>query len=471
MKKCMFFLMLVIGNFIMYGQNFALQVKLQYNEKVIEKNLLENNEEKLNKLIKKYESKGFEASYPNAKNPKLASYYTFKGKEKKKDIIRELMSLEIFEAISEEDTFQISTCIDPEPPVNDTWIAQNWANNYAMELIEANCAWSISQGSPNIHIGIADTEFEVTHDDLENQITNIDGQSSANHQHGTLVAGLASPETNNNFGISGIGYNSQIAAHRIIHTVNSQGQASASAGEIRDAIWNLYQDGRPIINVSWSGTGLAFTAAQEITQNGTVLVLAAGNTPTSTDHNAIADIPGVIVVTSVNVDNEHGPSGHAHNQWVDICSPGVNVTTTLPNNTIGGGWGTSFASPIVSGTIALMLEVNPCLTPEEIEILIEESADPVADAQNFPGLLGAGRLNAHEAVMFAGTRNFNSHSFTGNQNLTAGFSFNLENSLIGSNSNINLIARKEVNITGTFNVPVGSTFSIEIGPNIQTNCQ
>jgi subtilisin family serine protease len=201
------------------------------------------------------------------------------------------------------------------------------------------------------------------------------------------------------------------------------------------------------------------------------LVLAAGNTTTSTDHNAIANIPGVVVVTSVNEDNEHGPSGHAHNQWVDICSPGVNVTTTFPNNTIGGGWGTSYAAPIVSGTIALMLEVNPCLTPAEIELLIEESADPVADAQNFPGLLGAGRLNAYEAVMAAGTRNYNNHSFTGNQNLTAGFGFNLVNSLIGSNSNINLTARKEVNITGTFNVPVGSTFSIDMDSNIQTNCQ
>jgi subtilisin family serine protease len=470
MKKNIFLLMLLTISFVLKGQNFSLKLKLPYNSEAKVSNLLKNKEEKLNKLFQKYESIGLEACYPNAKNPELKSYYTIKGKGKRNDAIEELIKLEIFEAISEEDTFCISTCTDPVS-VNDPWIVHNWANNYAMELIDANCAWFISQGSTNIHIGIADTDFEITHDDLENQIASIDGQSSGNHQHGTRVAGLASPETNNNFGISGIGYNSQIAAHRIIHTVNSQGDALASSGNIRNAIWNLYQDGRPIINVSWTGTGLDVIAAQEITQNGTVLVLAAGNTPTSTNHSAIADIPGVIVVTSVNEDNEHGPSGHAHNQWVDICSPGVNVTTTLDNNTIGGVWGTSFASPIVSGTIALMLEVNPCLTPAEIELLIEESADPVADAQNFVGLLGAGRLNAFEALIAAGARNYNNHSFSGNQNLTAGFGFNLINSIVDNNSDIQLTARKEVNISGTFNVPVGSTFSIDIEPNTQTNCQ
>jgi len=467
MKKSLLLFLLLTGNFFLFGQNFALKVKLHPNEKLKSKSYSINSEEKLSKVNQKFKSNGLVACYPNAKNPELAKYYTIKGKGKKNEVAQELMALGMFETVVEEDTFQIALCTNPEPPVNDTWIEQGWANNYAMELIEASCAWSISKGSSNIHVGIADTEFEDTHDDLENQITNLDGQSSANHPHGTYVSGLAAPETNNNIGISGIGYNSKIAAHRIPHSSGG----SAASSSIRDAIWNLYQDGRPIISVSWTGTGLDVAAAEEITENGTVLVLAAGNTPTSTNHSAIANIPGVIIVTSVNADNEHGPSGHAHNQWVDICSPGVNVTTTYTSNTYGGCWGTSCATPIVSGTIALMLEVNPCLTPEEIELLIEESADPVTDAADFEGLLGSGRLNAYRAVMAAGTRDYNNTTLSGNQNLNAGYGFNLNNVSVGNSSNINLDARKEVNINGTFEVPLGSIFSIDMGSSIQTNCQ
>lgn len=467
MKKSLSLFILLTVNFFLFGQDFALKVKLHPNEKLRSNNYSINSEEKLSKVNKKFKSNGLVACYPNAKNPELAMYYTIKGKGQKNEVVQELMDLGIFEAVVEEDTFKIALCPNPEPPVNDTWIAQGWANNYAMELIEANCAWSISKGSSNIYIGIADTEFEETHDDLENQITNLDGQSSNNHPHGTYVSGLAAPETNNNIGISGIGYNSSIAAHRIPHSSGG----IASSEDIRNAIWNLYQDGRKIINVSWTGTGLDVAAAQEIVDNGTVLVLAAGNNANDENHKTIADIPGIILVSSVDANNEFGPTGHARNQWVDICAPGVNVTTTYPNNTYGGVWGTSGAAPQVAGTIALMLEVNPCLTPEEIELLIEQTTDPIADAAQYSGLFGAGRLNSYQAVMAAGIRDYSNTTLFGNKNLNAGYGFNLNNVSIGNSSNINLDARKEVNINGTFEVPLGSTFSIDIDSSVQTNCQ
>ncbi len=310
MKK-LILIVIAMLNLCLYGQNFTLKLKFlpeQYG-KSINKEAVFLNRLNQNQIL------SFEKSYPNAKNPELLKFYTLKGKGINKELIKELYALDLFETIVAEDSFEIAGCTNPLPPVNDTWIAQNWVNNYALELIEANCAWSISKGSSDIFIGIADTEFELTHDDLKHQITKISGPSSANHRHGTQVSGLAAAETNNNVGIAGIGYNSKIAAHRIPHTSSG----SASAFDIRTAIWNLYLDTIPIVNVSWTGTGLDVAAAQEITQNGTVLVLAAGNKPTDTNHKEIANIPGVILVSSVDQNNEHGPSNHAHNQWVDLC--------------------------------------------------------------------------------------------------------------------------------------------------------
>ena len=249
--------------------------------------------------------------------------------------------------------------------------------------------------------------------------------------------------------------------------ISSDGGAIEAA--IRYAIWNLYQAGVPIINVSWTGTGLNEAAAREITESGTTLVLGAGNDNYASYHSEIADIPGVINVSSINVQNKH-VNHYAHNQYVDICAPGSVVATTRANNSYGPSAGTSASAAIVSGVIALMLEVNPCLQPSEVESIIKQTADPIADAHDYPGLLGAGKINAYEAVKLAGTKNINNSSLSGTKIISAGYGFNLANTLIENSSNITLIARKEVNIDGNFEVPLGNSFSIEIDLEIRSSC-
>jgi subtilisin family serine protease len=465
MKTIALFLFGMLFYSSLCSQNIDLKVKLNHSDNgyaILTNNLKSN-------ILNNYNIRSIEivSSYPNSQNPELLKFFTVKANGKQQDIVDYLNSLGIIEIIEPEEYFYPAICTNPVPPVNDLYIAQNWVNNYAMEMINANCAWSITKGNPNIIVGIADTEFELSHEDLSNQIISIQGQSSNDHPHGTNVAGMVAPETNNNKGISGIGYNSKIAAHRIPHELPS-GRASTS--DIRNAIWTLYQTGVPIINVSWTGTGLDRLAAEEITQNGTTLVLGAGNTPTSTSHSAIANIPGVILVSSVNHENNHGPTNHAHNVWVDICAPGTNVSTTHINNSYRGVWGTSFAAPIVAGTIALMIAINPCLTPAQIENLVKVSADPINDAHLFPDMLGAGRINAYRAVMQAGTRSFKNQVLSGNQILSAGYGFEIENTTIAHNSDITLQARMEININKDFEIPQGSSFTILIDPDAVNNC-
>ena len=62
--------------------------------------------------------------------------------------------------------------------------------------------------------------------------------------------------------------------------------------------------------------------------------------------------------------------------------------------------GTSFAAPHVAGTIALMLEANPTLTPDEIKVILQETATPLLGYSRFE--VGAGQLNTHAAVRRAG---------------------------------------------------------------------
>ena len=84
----------------------------------------------------------------------------------------------------------------------------------------------------------------------------------------------------------------------------------------------------------------------------------------------------------------------------DVSAPG-NGTTSCTN---GGGYtsfsGTSGATPHVCGTVALMLGVNPNLTPAEVSMIIQttsvEKGDPGKDNR-----YGAGRIDAYEAYLLA----------------------------------------------------------------------
>jgi subtilisin family serine protease len=63
--------------------------------------------------------------------------------------------------------------------------------------------------------------------------------------------------------------------------------------------------------------------------------------------------------------------------------------------------GTSFATPIVAGVCGLIKSINPCLTPAEIQYIIKSTTDPIADAAQYSGLVGTGRINAYQAVLLA----------------------------------------------------------------------
>jgi subtilisin family serine protease len=73
------------------------------------------------------------------------------------------------------------------------------------------------------------------------------------------------------------------------------------------------------------------------------------------------------------------------------------------------GQGTSFASPMVAGIVALMLQVNPNLEPERIKLILQETAikDNFTTQSPDAAKWGAGKINAYaaikETIRWAGT--------------------------------------------------------------------
>jgi len=189
------------------------------------------------------------------------------------------------------------------------------------------------------------------------------------------------------------------------------------------------QYGIRVISNSWGTTG-SFSANDPINvaskmahDAGLVVVFAAGNGgPDQNTLNPYCVASWVICVAAGLKDGKsladfssRGIPGDAV-YHPTITAPGVHIaaaraTTGIVINTFfvvdlvdlgadavyyAAASGTSMATPHVSGTVALLLEANPALTPDQVKSALETSATPMPGYQRYQ--VGAGYLNAYGAV-------------------------------------------------------------------------
>ena len=293
----------------------------------------------------------------------------------------------------------------------------NW--NWHLDVIDAVHAWDITQGSADVRVAIVDNAIWAQHPDLEDKIVlqrdviyNINNSNPPNQgnagdwSHGTHCSGLATAITNNEIGVAGIGYNTSIIA---VKAANN-GQANGIYG-YQGVQWAM-NNGSDIISMSFGGSNFSSTEQNQITagyNNGIVFVAAAGN-----DNNSLAHYPAnyahvISVAATDEGDNKADFSNY--NSAVDVSAPGGSgnpgpgglLSTTFDNTSMGyydyyGG--TSMACPMVAGLSSLLLSINPDLSPDDVEDILETTCDNI-DAENpdYIGMLGAGRINAYQAVM------------------------------------------------------------------------
>jgi serine protease AprX len=114
--------------------------------------------------------------------------------------------------------------------------------------------------------------------------------------------------------------------------------------------------------------------------------------PTYLDWSAKPDLvaPGVGTVSLAD------PLSAFYTSKAQDLLPGIRPTPYLPYISLSG---TSMSTPVVSGTVALMLQVNPSLTPNAVKAILQYTA------QEYPGynplVQGAGFLNTLGAVRLA----------------------------------------------------------------------
>jgi serine protease len=235
--------------------------------------------------------------------------------------------------------------------------------------------------------------------------------------HGTQTAGLIGALTGNGVGMASVGRTVRIVPVRVLGKCGHGNSSDIIAGMLWAA--GLTVPGTPanpnparVINMSLGGEGSCTAAYQDavtrITAAGVTIVVSAGNESTFVSHPANCN--GAIAVAGLrHVGTKVGFSSLGPE--VSIATAGGNcvntgagsaclypILTTTNNGTAGpttAGYsdsyrystGTSFSAPLVAGTAALMLSVQPSLTPSQVKQLLESSSRvfPTTKADAAPG--------------------------------------------------------------------------------------
>jgi hypothetical protein len=86
-------------------------------------------------------------------------------------------------------------------------------------------------------------------------------------------------------------------------------------------------------------------------------------------------------------------------EGIDLCAPGANILSTLPENKYGAMSGTSMATPAAAAVAALIWSANPKWTREQVVAQLYGTTDSIDHANpGFEGGMGTGRANALRAV-------------------------------------------------------------------------
>ena len=313
---------------------------------------------------------------------------------------------------------------------NDTNFGNLWGlNNTANPNIDINVcqAWTLSQGI-GIKVAVLDEGIQTSHNDLAgnisglsfNTVTGTSPSVFSGGAHGTHVAGTIGAIKDNNLQVVGVS-----PLSKIMPVSSSMSATPNISAELASGISWAYQNGADIINNSWGDQGgqyfnqlysvileNAITNALTLGRNnkGTLIVFASGNWA-----NLGMDYPANFNdnITTVGSISNNGlrASSSANGIKLDLVAPGVNILSTVPNNSTGPNSGTSMASPHVAGVCALILSANPCLTSQQVRNIIEQTSQKVGGYSytitagrpngTWNSQMGYGLVDAYAAVQMA----------------------------------------------------------------------
>lgn len=340
-----------------------------------------------------------------------------------------------------------ATELPDDPRVNELWF---------LSQISAPAAWEIQKDSPQVVVAVIDTGVFRGHEDLEGRIWTNTGEIPGNNidddgngyiddvhgwdffnddadpspdlvpvdefppfciahptkkryeAHGTHVAGTIGAAGNNGKGITGISWDVKIMPLKFLGGTCGGGSTSDAIEAIEYAIAN----GATIINNSWGGGQFSTflrDALQEASDANLLIPCAAGNTRCDNDSNphypSSYNVENIIAVAATTPSDALASFSCFGATSVDLAAPGTAILSTVPSgNESSSGpssdyaafQGTSMATPVVSGSAAIVSARFPGLSANEIKSLLLGTVDKVPALEG--KVLTGGRLNLYTAI-------------------------------------------------------------------------
>jgi serine protease len=306
-----------------------------------------------------------------------------------------------------------------------------------VSAINAPAAWDVTKGSASVVVAVLDTGVRTDHPDLAAKLlpgydfvsdTTSAGDSngrdadasdpgdyttarecgtgtsaSSSSWHGTQTAGLVGAATDNSVGMASVGRNVMVLPVRVL------GKCGGTDSDIIAAMyWAAGLTSTPTVNpnpakvisMSLGKSGSCPASYQDVftalANAGVTVVVAAGN-DAGLAVSAPGNCTGALAVAGLrHIGSKVGyssigpqvaiaaPAGNCVNTTGACLYPiltTINAGTTTPTtNTYSDSTnysvGTSFSTPIVAGAVALMLSVDPTLTPAAIKAKLQATARP-----------------------------------------------------------------------------------------------
>ncbi len=329
--------------------------------------------------------------------------------------------------------------IPGDPLFSDQWHLLNSGQNGAVTGSDINVTpvWDTYRGNGSV-IAIVDSGLDLDHEDLtENVVAGLNYDFIDDDYdpipvcpvdyHGTAAAGVAAARGFNGIGVSGVAPAAGLVGYRLLGGAeHREAEAFTRDNDYIDIYSNSWGPDDEIVTLEGmlELTELVLVQGVENGRNGrgSNFVWANGNGATADEDDwdiwdysnwdGYANSRYTIAVAASNDLGFRAPySELGANIFVNApSSGGINAITSLDRNDsyLSNFGGTSAATPMVSGVIALMLEANPELGWRDVQHILLETAhknDPGDSSwqQNGAGYdvsykYGFGRVDAEAAV-------------------------------------------------------------------------
>lgn len=241
---------------------------------------------------------------------------------------------------------------------------------------DAISAWEKTTGNKDLIVAVIDSGVDYNHPDFKNRVikgpdfADKDDDSMDEGGHGTHVAGIIAA----NGSVKGLAPNVKIMALKVFSSGENKNNYSVSDG-IADAILYATENGASIINMSLGSPSLMSnnsrtieSAINEAVGKGLIVVTAAGNDAygsVSSQPSVQSNINQIPVIATDEMKKISTFSTYSNlDHPKAISAPGVNIYSTMPVAMACNKKlcempyqymdGTSMASPVVAGTLALI---------------------------------------------------------------------------------------------------------------------